>query len=54
MQPGNREGTVHSNTYEAPVLRALGTLHELTQMDKKYGPTDGYTFQGVAITNASR
>ena len=41
--------------YEAPALRLLGSVPELTQQlqDKKLGPTDGFTFQGVSITNAS-
>ncbi len=40
--------------YQAPILRVVGSVHDLTQIDKKYGPTDGYTFQGVSITNSSR
>ena len=40
--------------YEAPALRLLGSVSELTQqIDKKVGPTDGFTFQGISITNAS-
>ena len=41
--------------YEAPALRLLGSVPELTQQlqDKKLGPTDGFTFQGISITNAS-
>lgn len=41
--------------YEAPALRLLGSVPELTQQlqDKKLGPTDGFTFMGNAITNAS-
>jgi hypothetical protein len=41
--------------YEAPALRLLGSVPELTQQlqDKKFGPTDGFTFQGISITNAS-
>ena len=41
--------------YEAPALRLLGSVSELTQQlqDKKLGPTDGFTFQGISITNAS-
>lgn len=41
--------------YEAPAVKVLGTLHSLTEMpiDKTYGPTDGYTFMGQGITNAS-
>jgi hypothetical protein len=40
--------------YESPSLLELGTVHDLTLIDKDYGPTDGMTFQGIAITNASR
>ena len=41
--------------YEPPQLRVLGSLPELTQQlqDKKVGPTDGFTFMGIAIANAS-
>jgi hypothetical protein len=40
--------------YEAPVLSLLGTVHELTELqDKRWGETDGFTFQGVPIANAS-
>lgn len=40
--------------YEAPVLHVLGSLHSLTQLqDKNFGPTDGFTFQGSPIGNAS-
>ncbi len=41
--------------YEAPELKVLGTLHGLTEptIAQQYGPTDGYTFLGVSITNAS-
>lgn len=41
-------------SYEPPALVAFGTVHALTQtQDKKYGESDGYTFMGTAITNAS-
>ena len=40
--------------YTTPRLMVHGTLEELTkQQDKNLGPTDGFTFQGVAITNVS-
>ena len=42
------------NTYEAPKLTELGSVHGLTQVqDKKYGHSDGFTFMGNSITNAS-
>lgn len=40
--------------YEAPALRVAGPIADLTkEQDKKLGPTDGLTFMGQAITNAS-
>ena len=39
--------------YEAPALTVLGSVHALTQTDKKYGVADGFTFMGNSITNAS-
>jgi len=42
-----------SETYEAPALRVLGTVHELTGCDKMFGSSDGHTFGGVAIKCAS-
>jgi hypothetical protein len=43
-----------TRTYEPPTLIEYGTVHALTQtQDKKYGESDGFTFMGTAITNAS-
>jgi hypothetical protein len=44
-----------SREYEAPALRLLGSVAALTQqtVDKKLGPTDGFTFMGAPIANAS-
>jgi hypothetical protein len=40
--------------YEPPRLVVLGAVEALTEtIDKKFGPTDGYTLMGVAISNAS-
>ena len=40
--------------YTTPVLTAHGTLEELTkQIAKKFGPSDGFTFQGEPIANVS-
>ncbi|MCC6238274.1 MAG: lasso RiPP family leader peptide-containing protein [Dehalococcoidia bacterium] len=40
--------------YEQPRLEVAGSLVALTQaVDKKFGFSDGFTFQGVSITNAS-
>ena len=37
-------------TYEAPALRVLGTVHELTQScDKALNGSDGFTFMGQPI-----
>ena len=39
-------------SYEPPALEVLGTVHELTLIqDKMFGPTDGFSFQGIPITN---
>jgi len=47
----NRETEI---VYEAPKLEVLGSTYELTEeQDKKLGPTDGFTFMGAPITNAS-
>lgn len=45
-----------SNTvsYAAPRIVELGKVEQLTlAQDKKLGSTDGFTFQGVPITNNS-
>ena len=41
--------------YSTPVLTIHGTLAEITAQvqNKIYGPTDGFAFQGIDITNAS-
>jgi hypothetical protein len=39
--------------YEAPALKVVGAVGALTLQDKKFGPTDGFTLRGVAITNNS-
>ena len=39
--------------YAPPALTVLGSLHALTMQDKKYGHSDGFTFMGVDISNAS-
>lgn len=42
--------TTHAEAYEAPVLRVLGAVAELTQAcDKRLGGSDGFTFMGSAI-----
>jgi hypothetical protein len=41
--------------YEAPVLKIVGSVYGLTQMpiDKKFNASDGVTFMGIPIGNAS-
>jgi len=40
--------------YEAPVLRDLGSVSDLTQgCDKKFGTADGFTFHGITIVCTS-
>ena len=42
--------TMEPDAYQAPVLRVLGSVAELTQgCDKTTGTSDGFTFQGQAI-----
>jgi hypothetical protein len=43
-----------SEAYESPALEELGTVQELTQQDKKFGQSDGFTFLGISITNSSQ
>lgn len=46
------KGSEEAKAYEAPEIKDLGTLEELTLLQNKiYGPTDGYTFNNVPITN---
>ncbi len=43
-------------TYAAPRLTVYGGVGRLTReasVDKKFGPTDGFTFMGEPISNAS-
>ena len=48
------QGEKHTNGYAPPALVVLGSVRELTlEQDKKYGESDGFTFMGVSITNAS-
>ena len=40
--------------YTTPKLTEHGTLEEVTkQINKTFGASDGFLFQGVAITNVS-
>jgi hypothetical protein len=40
--------------YATPQLTVHGTVEEITAaQNKDYGPSDGFTFQGVSITNIS-
>lgn len=52
---GENRSTPSQDTYVAPTVIELGTLHELTlNCDKSYGQSDGFTFQGQSIVCASR
>jgi hypothetical protein len=35
------------------MLTVLGAVHQMTQVDKKFGGSDGWTFLGVPISNNS-
>jgi hypothetical protein len=46
--------TPASQSYAAPSLTVLGSVHALTQdQNKGYGGSDGFLFMGVPITNVS-
>jgi hypothetical protein len=46
--------TITKGDYQAPVLQVLGSLHSMTlDQDKQFGASDGFTFMGASITNAS-
>lgn len=53
MDTADRKALDRLPAYEAPSLTVLGTLHGLTEADKRYGETDGFTFLGDPITNNS-
>lgn len=36
--------------WNTPVLKVFGSVEKLTLKDKRFGPTDGNTFNGVAIS----
>jgi len=49
-----RSATTQKRPYTAPVLTVHGTLEEVTKtQDKRFGASDGFTFEGTAITNVS-
>jgi hypothetical protein len=44
------QSSQNAGAYEAPALRVLGTVHELTQgCDKRLNGSDGFTFMGQPI-----
>ena len=46
--------TIDKPAYAPPALTVLGSLHALTQtVPKMFGKSDGFTFMGNDITNAS-
>lgn len=55
LKASNKEVCV-KNSYEPPRLEDIGSLQQLTLVDlqdKDFGPTDGFTFNNIAISNAS-
>lgn len=44
---------MYSADYEKPTIQEIGHVHELTLQDKDFGFSDGLTFQGASIANAS-
>ena len=56
--PSEEEASMQSTTtkrpYTTPVLTVHGTLEEVTKTtDKRFGATDGFTFEGNPISNVS-
>jgi hypothetical protein len=40
--------------YEAPIVKVVGSVYGLTQqIDKRFNASDGLTFMGIPIGNAS-
>ena len=47
-------GELNHPPYVPPHLEVLGSVEDLTLVtDKKLGESDGFTFMGATITNAS-
>jgi len=42
-----------NDPYESPEIKDLGSLEDLTLQDKTLGSSDGFTFNGAPIRNAS-
>lgn len=54
MESLHRAQAVQKKAYTAPKLVIHGPVEEITQgCDKRFGTTDGFTFQGLAIQCAS-
>jgi hypothetical protein len=53
LVPMNQVRDGAKRTYEAPALKVVGSVYELTLHDKKLGPTDGFTLMGTPIANNS-
>ena len=54
MPMSNSSKTTSSDSYEAPSLVVLGTIHNLTLTrgcwwDKTLGGTDGFTWMGIPV-----
>lgn len=39
--------------WDTPILNVFGDVQTLTQQDKRFGASDGFTVQGVPIGNNS-
>jgi hypothetical protein len=46
--------STHTKSYQAPALVELGPVAKLTEVTyKTFGASDGFTYQGAPIMNAS-
>jgi hypothetical protein len=51
---GIHEVDLSGGEYAPPTLAVIGSVTELTlSQDKKFGDSDGFTFMGIPIANAS-
>lgn len=53
MNNDNNVTVTQKRPYETPTLVVRGNIAELTQVDKVLGASDGFTFMGQQIKNAS-
>jgi hypothetical protein len=49
----NSPNTTSTESYEAPSLHVIGTVHDLTLRfcwrDKQFGGSDGFTWMGIPV-----